>query len=71
MPLEMVEDEDSPATPYDCEAWNTVTMAKILESQGHFARARRIYRAILEKDPENKTALDELAAQISNNGNHK
>jgi len=71
VPIEMVDDEANIQTPYDCEAWNTITMAKILESQGHFARARRIYRAILERDPNNKTAIEELAAHISNNGNNK
>lgn len=43
-------------------SWNTVTMAKIYASQGHFDQAREIYRAILRTDPSNDAANKGLAA---------
>jgi tetratricopeptide (TPR) repeat protein len=46
--------------PSDHEAWHTVTMAKILASQGHFSRARKIFRKILEREPNNEEAKVEL-----------
>lgn len=44
----------------DSEVWHTVTMAKILASQGHFSRARKIFKKIIEKDPNNEEAKAEL-----------
>lgn len=52
---ETVETSISEETP-----WQTMTMAGILESQGHFDRARRIYKAILERDPANEGARKAL-----------
>jgi tetratricopeptide (TPR) repeat protein len=37
-------------------SWNTVTMAGIFASQGHLEKARGIYRAILDRDPDNEAA---------------
>lgn len=42
------------------ENWNTLTMARIFASQGHYDRAVKIYGSILERDPENRAAADEL-----------
>lgn len=44
----------------DMDAWYTVTMADILKSQGHIQRARRIYKKILEREPDNNEALSGL-----------
>jgi len=41
-----------PRTP----SWETITMANIYSAQGHHARAREIYEAILSKEPENVDA---------------
>lgn len=38
-------------------SWNTVTMARIYESQGHFAEAKAVYENILAADPNNKGAF--------------
>lgn len=40
--------------------WQTLTMAKIYESQGHTDAAKEIYEAILETDPGNVTAKSAL-----------
>lgn len=42
------------------DSWNTVTMARIYTAQGHYDRARRIYRTILSEDPDNETVRKEL-----------
>jgi len=42
--------------------WQTVTMAQIFANQGHADRAREIYYAILERDPQNEEAHHGLAA---------
>ncbi|MBT3182493.1 MAG: hypothetical protein HN337_08320 [Deltaproteobacteria bacterium] len=45
-------------------SWETVTMANIYSAQGHHARAREIYEAILSREPENidaKRGLEYLA----------
>lgn len=46
-------DEVSAGMP---SSWNTLTMANIYASQGHFERARNIYRSILDADPTNEEA---------------
>jgi tetratricopeptide (TPR) repeat protein len=61
MPLaEVKEDAEETASVSDFEAWHTLTMAQILARQGHFARARRIFKKILDKEPENEKAKEEL-----------
>lgn len=48
--------------------WRTVTMARILSSQGHYTQAREIYEAILKSDPRNEAARNglQLIADRSN-----
>lgn len=41
--------------------WHTVTMAKIYAQQGHFVKARTIYKTILNIDPSNNEAQTGLA----------
>ncbi|PIR20233.1 MAG: hypothetical protein COV45_06680 [Deltaproteobacteria bacterium CG11_big_fil_rev_8_21_14_0_20_47_16] len=41
--------------------WHTVTMAKIYAQQGHYVKARTIYKTILNLDPENNEAQTGLA----------
>jgi hypothetical protein len=43
-------------------SWNTVTMANIYASQGHFEHARQIYRTILTSEPDNTAARKGLEA---------
>lgn len=43
-------------------SWKTVTMATIYASQGHHDEARRIFRSILERDPNNEPAQRGLAS---------
>lgn len=60
-PQEAEDGEDQePSSVADSDAWHTMTMADILKKQGHFERARRIYKKILEKDPDNKDAIEAL-----------
>jgi len=42
--------------------WQTITMAKIFAQQGHIDRAREIYQAILEREPQNEDARRGLAS---------
>ena len=42
-------------------AWQTITMARILASQGHAGQAKKIYRSILARDPKNEAARLELS----------
>jgi len=47
--------------------WHTVTMAKIYAQQGHFIKARTIYKTILNLDPENheaKTGLESVERKM-------
>lgn len=37
-------------------SWETVTMANIYSAQGHFSKAKKIYKAILDREPENEAA---------------
>jgi Tfp pilus assembly protein PilF len=41
--------------------WQTITMAKIYAQQGHFVKARTIYKTILSVDPANGDARAGLA----------
>lgn len=41
--------------------WQTVTMAKIYAQQGHYFKARTIYKTILSRDPQNAEAQAGLA----------
>ncbi len=56
--------EDAPPDHADeritLPAWQTVTMAKIYSSQGHDEKARKIYQAILTRDPTNEAARSGL-----------
>lgn len=77
IPLSAVEDTEDEVTEQvkdpshlDLEVWQTVTMAKILGSQGHFSRARKIYKAILEKEPDNEEAIAELTKMKNNKQDH-
>ncbi|PIR18286.1 MAG: hypothetical protein COV46_00690 [Deltaproteobacteria bacterium CG11_big_fil_rev_8_21_14_0_20_49_13] len=45
---------------FNTDVWHTVTMADILKSQGHFQRARMIYKKVLEREPDNNEALSGL-----------
>ncbi|MFA4873750.1 MAG: tetratricopeptide repeat protein [bacterium] len=55
----------SPPAPSDAgvryKSWNTVTMASIFASQGHYDRAREIYNSILAHDPGNEAAQRGMA----------
>jgi tetratricopeptide (TPR) repeat protein len=42
--------------------WQTITMANIYSAQGHPEKAREIYQSILDRDPQNETALAGLAS---------
>ena len=42
--------------------WQTITMAKIHQSQGNSEEAVKIYKAILKKDPKNLEAKDGLSS---------
>ncbi len=42
-------------------SWDTVTMAGIFASQGHYDKARDIYRSILDHDPGNEAAQRGIA----------
>lgn len=44
------------------KSWQTVTMAKIYIQQGHFFKARTIYKTILTRDPQNAEALAGLTS---------
>lgn len=50
-------DIDHPKVFHDLPAWKTVTMARILSSQGHAEKARAIYKDILAQDPTNEDAV--------------
>ena len=54
--LPPVEDETDGIPASDDKAWHTITMARILKSQGYFAKAKEIYEAILKRDPNHKEA---------------
>ncbi|MFH1653443.1 MAG: hypothetical protein ABIE74_05245 [Pseudomonadota bacterium] len=60
------DDEEKEEEYYDEEKmktsahWQTLTMARIFSSQGHIRKARRIYQAILDKEPENAKAREGL-----------
>ncbi len=41
--------------------WQTMTMARIFMAQGHRDKARQIYEAILQGEPKNEAARQELA----------
>lgn len=41
-------------------AWHTLTMARILKSQGHIDQARYVYQRILEREPDNSAVKEEL-----------
>jgi tetratricopeptide (TPR) repeat protein len=56
IPPERIEDNPIPS------GWETITMAKIYSSQGHVDEARRIFKTILEREPENEEARQGLAA---------
>lgn len=59
-PLAELEDEPETGSVSDHEAWHTLTMAQILARQGHFARARKIFRKILDREPGNEAVKTEL-----------
>jgi hypothetical protein len=44
------------ANPYE-----TATMAKVFASQGYLRQAARIYRCLLERNPQREDLADELA----------
>lgn len=57
--------------PAPDSSWNTATMAGVYTAQGHFGRAREIYKALLERDPDNaiaKRGLETLDRE--GNGEH-
>lgn len=43
------------------ESWNTITMARIFVSQGHYDKAASIYDSILARDPGNHSAAMEYS----------
>lgn len=51
-----------PATSKKQPAWQTVTMAKIYAQQGHYFKARTIFKTILSRDPQNTEAQTGLAS---------
>lgn len=51
--------QEAPDMPSE---WQTATMAGIYASQGHTEKAKEIYHAILERDPNNEEANQGLAA---------
>lgn len=53
---------DAPPSSQTPSEWQTVTMAGIYAEQGHVEKAREIYLSVLERDPQNETALKGLAS---------
>ncbi len=51
----MTEEKDSFAEVY------TATMARVYEDQGHFDKAAKVYRHLLEQEPDRKDFQDALA----------
>ncbi len=51
-----------PAAKPARKSWQTVTMAKIYTQQGHYFKARTIYKTILTRDPQNAEALAGLTS---------
>lgn len=51
-----------PAGREDLEVpvWETITMARLYAAQGHRREAERVYRAILQRDPQHDDAKTEL-----------
>lgn len=43
-------------------SWNTMTMANVFASQGHYSHAREIYRSILDREPDNEAARKGMAS---------
>jgi hypothetical protein len=43
------------------DSWNTITMARIFVSQGHYDKAATIYDSILTRDPGNHSAAMEYS----------
>jgi len=60
--LPLVQQEESVFNASLPNKWETLTMAKIYASQGHIKKAQRIFKSILERDPNNKDALKGLAS---------
>lgn len=60
--------EPSEPSPEQAVHWNTVTMADIFAAQGNVAKAREIYMAILERDPDNFKARRGLENLSGMNG---
>ena len=56
--IDRTASNDTP--PNDAKAsnlpWETLTMADIYISQGHYEKAKRIYKSILNREPDNEAA---------------
>ena len=50
----------SQETPRPVATWETVTMARILEKQGHADQAYAMYQNILNRDPNNQEARERI-----------
>lgn len=51
----------SEGSPVAQGSWNTITMARIFVSQGHYDKAARIYDSLLSVDPGNHSAAMEYS----------
>lgn len=49
--------EPSHLNPVEDLRWNTVTMAEIFIAQGNYELAKKVYRNVLRKEPNNQIAL--------------
>ena len=65
LPQISVEKPPEVGTPPMPAEWQTVTMAKIYAGQGHMEKAREIYQAILEREPNNEDARQGLTSMNS------
>jgi len=67
--LEMIRLIDERKTPAavaaEAPSWETISMAKIYQSQGLIGQAREVYQSILARDPNNQEAKTRLA-QLGN-----
>lgn len=65
--MRQVEEKKTPPTVVvEAPSWETISMAKIYQSQGLIGQAREVYQSILARDPNNqeaKTRLDQLGRE--------
>lgn len=62
--MRLTEERQTPVAP-EASSWETISMAKIYQSQGLIGQAREVYQSILARDPNNQEAKTRLA-QLGN-----